>query len=138
MLDDYLSSITARLELWWNSFMAFLDKPVFGHGLGAFEQAYGPHRADHQWFMDSSILSSPYVAAGMSHNLPLQTLIEIGLIGFGLAVWFLFAVCKKGISIPILVALTICMIEFPEQNPATAMMIAVALGLSARLDSPPS
>ena len=127
MLSGYIASVTSRLEIWHNSFWAWLDAPFFGHGLGAFEQAYAPHRADHQWFMDGSVMASPYVTAGMAHNAILQSLMELGLFGTVLVVMF---VAKMGITIPILVGLAMAMIEFPEQNPATAMMLACAFGMS--------
>ena len=107
--------------------MAWLDAPFFGHGLGSFEQAYAPHRADHQWFLDSSVMASPYVAAGMAHNAVLQSLIELGLFGTVLVVLF---ASKVGWTLPVVAGAAMMMIEFPEQNPATAMLLACALGMS--------
>ena len=138
MLSDYTASILARCEIWWNSLLGWLDNPVFGHGLGAFEQAYAPHRADHQWFLDSTILWSPYAAAGMAHNVILQILIETGLIGLLLATLFLCEICRKGMTIPILICLSLAMIEFPEQNPASAVVLACILALSSPVSPQPS
>lgn len=125
-------SVLARLELWWNSLVAWLHSPVFGHGLGSFDAAYSPHRAAHKWFLDRSILDSPYTAAGMAHNVGLHALVEIGAIGAAIVAMFLFFTCRKGVTLAVVAAGAMAMIEFPEQNPATAMMIACALALSAK------
>lgn len=103
---------------------------MFGHGLGAFEPAYAPHRADHRWLMDHTIMPVPWNAAGMAHNTILQALIETGAIGLGLAGVFLYFALKTRIPPAVWVAIPICLIGFPEQNPATAILLACAVGVA--------
>lgn len=129
------SSIFARLELWHNSFVAWLDHPVIGHGLGAFEQAYAPHRAAHGWFRDGSILTTVWNAAGSAHNVILQALVEVGLVGAIIAGTFLWLILRRETSAALIAGAAMCLIGFPEQSPASAVMIACALGLACRLDA---
>lgn len=133
--ESVSSSLASRVELWLNSFYAWLDRPLLGHGLGAFEQAYAPHRSDHLWLIDSTILALPWNAAGQAHNVILQSLIEIGLVGTILAGVFLWTVLRMGISSALVATGVLCMIGFPEQNPASAIMIACALACASRVDS---
>jgi O-antigen ligase len=130
MAQSFTASVLARLELWWNSLMAIFDAPVFGHGMGGFEPAYSVHRASHAWFYDGTILAQPWAAAGMAHNVMLQSLIEIGLIGTALALWFTASVMRQAVRPAIAVAIAMSLIGFPEQNPATALFIACALALA--------
>jgi hypothetical protein len=131
--ETFLSSYLARIELWHNAVMAWLDRPFLGHGIGSFEQAFAPHRGDHAWFLDRTILDVPWYAAGAAHNAILQILIETGLIGLILCGVFLWTVGRCGISAVLIAALTMCLIEFPEQNPASAIFISCALGLASRV-----
>ena len=120
----------ARVEIWHNSFLAWLDAPILGHGLGSFEQAYNAHRAGHMWLINDSILTLPWNAAGAAHNVFLQSLIEVGLIGTALIWATIFMAVQRTITAVFIIILTMCLLEFPEQNPATALLIVCALGLS--------
>ena len=137
MLDALAASFWPRLEIWTNSILTWLDNPIFGSGLGTFETAYAPHRADHWTYFPEmgTVLQSLAVHAGAAHNEILQILVELGLIGAALIGWFLYCALKGTKSRArwcVWIAIAICLIEFPLQNPASAILIAVALGLSAR------
>ena len=131
-----LGSILPRIEIWTNSFIAWLDRPFFGSGLGGFEFAYAPHRADHMTVFPNmtTVLVSMGVHAGAAHNELLQGLVEIGLIGVLIAGWFIYRTLRNAGSerYAVYAVLAICLIEFPLQNPATAILAAVALALCSR------
>lgn len=133
--ESLVSSISSRLELWINSVFAWLDAPVFGHGLGSFDYAYAPHRIEHLRWFHHSILTHPNVSAGAAHNEALQVLVELGLTGLALACVFLFTVFRASRSSARWAALAtgvVAMVSFPLQNPATAILAAVILGVCAK------
>ncbi|MGC6475415.1 MAG: O-antigen ligase family protein [Parvibaculales bacterium] len=71
------SSVQLRLDMWYVSWLAFLDAPYFGHGIGSFFHIYMDKYA--ALGPDSGIsfkenLSNP-------HNLIILLLVEAGLIG---------------------------------------------------------
>ena len=132
-----------RIEIWINSILAFLDKPFFGQGIGGFEYGYAPHRADHWNFLPGmdTVLPNLGIHAGAAHNELLQALVEIGLIGVALSAWLLYRVLanSKSYARPMVyAAMAIALIEFPLQNPASAVLIALGLALCSRPDCFPS
>ena len=131
-----MSSVLARVELWINSIMAWMDAPIFGHGLGSFDWSYSQHRADHLAWMPTTILTTNTVSAGAAHNEYLHILVELGCVGLLLCALFVWLSVRRSASpavwaVGVLAAISV--IEFPLQNPATAVIAAVALGLTARL-----
>lgn len=128
-------SASARAELWLNTIASWLHAPLFGHGIGGFEAAYGLTRKTHQhWFpwLDT-IMTVPTVFAGAAHNEFLQALQQFGVYGAGLLAFFGWTMLRHrgplAAQIAILAATGCALVGFPAQNPATAIVIAVALGL---------
>lgn len=85
--------------------------------------------------MDGTILSLPWNAAGAAHNIILQSLIEIGLIGTIIAGFFVWLVIKQALSAPLIAVFAISLVGFPEQNPATALMIVCIFSLACQQSS---
>ena len=132
----------ARLELWYGGLAAWLDKPIFGWGLGSFEWGFGYHRNDWGYLAGSTILTTPNVLAGAAHNVVVQTLVELGLIGLACASAVVFLVLRHAKDANAMVALVIALaamtIGFPEHNPFTAALIAVAAGIAMPIVKLPS
>ena len=126
----------ARLELWFNGLAAWLDKPLLGWGLGSFEWGYGYHRFDFSQVSQATILNVPNVLAGAAHNAVVQTLVELGLIGFSAAlvvIWMVFRLAgDANAKVALAMALAAMMVGFPDHNPFTAALIAVAAGIVTR------
>jgi putative inorganic carbon (hco3(-)) transporter len=83
---DYELSIAPRIELWEASLRAFIGRPLQGYGLDTFAVATASFRTQ-----NTIHLNSP-------HNVYLQTLNDIGLIGFSLLYGFIFLVIVTGLS----------------------------------------
>jgi len=62
------------------------EKPVLGWGLGTFDATYPSHQSFH------SSLNMQF-----AHDDFLQVLVEMGLIGFGLIVWFVFVLYRRAL-----------------------------------------
>ena len=134
-----VKAIAHRLEIGINSAVLFLEKPLFGHGLGSFNFEYGRVQEAHLQFFPNmdTVLRPAAVFAGAAHNEFLQLGVDAGLIGVALA----FVLCgflvhrffmKKrdaldvGAAITLLIALGLSQISFPMQNPATGCMVVIA------------
>jgi O-antigen ligase len=75
-----------RLFITKDSIPIFLKKPVFGWGLGTFATIYPQYR---------SFYTTRFVNA--AHNDYAQLLVETGLLGFALMLWFLFRLYRQGL-----------------------------------------
>ena len=130
----------ARFELWYGGLAAWLDKPALGWGLGSFEWGYGYHRHDFGEVFGGTILSTPNVLAGSAHNVVVQTLAELGLFGLACAAAVVFMVLRyakdQNAKAALVIALGCMMVSFPEQNPFTAALIAVAAGVATAIPEP--
>lgn len=133
-------SVWARAELYYNTAVMVLDAPVVGHGIGSFNYVYSLFREAHldrfpEW---GTIMSLPQNFAGAAHNEPLQLLAEMGLVGFVLAgavLWLALRRAEPGPALWVLLtAAPLALVEFPLQNPATAFLATVALGMAGRND----
>lgn len=126
------SSVTERLELWYNTSVAFLAAPWFGHGLGSFDYVYPLYAERHLevFDFDRTVLDRITVFAGSAHNEFLQALFTFGVFGGGLIGWFVYEAVRraKGWRLAMLgVAGALSLIAFPFQNPATAFLVVAAL-----------
>jgi putative inorganic carbon (HCO3(-)) transporter len=72
--DDETGSRNARVALMQEGWKAFLDHPLTGVGAGQFQDYNPPERAE-LW--------------RETHNVELQVLAELGIVGFGVFVWLL-------------------------------------------------
>jgi tetratricopeptide (TPR) repeat protein len=83
--SDVMASWGGRVEAWGAAVRATWAHPVFGHGIGSFERAVGPHRTDHD-----------FRRWAVAHNDPLQWVVETGLIG---ALFMVIAAMAIGTSV---------------------------------------
>jgi len=83
LVSENVSVATSRHNIWRDSLRLFAANPIAGIGLGAFETAFPMYsQAD-----GSQVIE-------FAHNDYLQVLTDAGIIGGGLALWFLFAVAR--------------------------------------------
>ena len=135
-------AIAHRLEIGINSAILWLEKPLFGHGLGSFNFEYGRVQEAHLQFFPNmdTVLRPAAVFAGAAHNEFLQLGADTGIIGVVLAI----ALCaflthqfftKKrdaldiGASLALLIVLGLSQISFPMQNPATGCMAVISAAI---------
>jgi O-antigen ligase len=77
-------SVVTRREYWRASWRMFLDRPVYGVGLGAFPAVYPAYGRS----------SAKFERVEQTHNDYLQLLTDAGLIGCILGLWFLFEIIR--------------------------------------------
>lgn len=75
-----------RLKITKDCLRMFLQRPVLGWGLGTFPTVYPRYR---------SFYTNLFV--NEAHNDYAQLLVETGLVGFGLMLWFLFSLYRRGL-----------------------------------------
>jgi O-antigen ligase len=75
-----------RLQITNDSMRMFLQRPILGWGLGTFPTVYPAYR---------SFYTNLFV--NEAHNDYAQLLVETGLIGFALMLWFLFRLYQRGL-----------------------------------------
>lgn len=125
-----------REEIYRLGLAAVEDSPLVGHGLGAFEPAFRIYR-------DSSLTADPII--DLAHNVHLETLMDMGLVGAGLlylSFAAIFVICAWGLrnrqrdQIYPIVALSCAtliaghgFVDFSAQMPAIAMTLAFLLGI---------
>jgi len=132
--------IDFRTAVWRDTMPMVRDFPLFGVGLGAFEDVF-PHYQ-----------SPPWSAAAVreTHNDYLELLSSAGVVGFGLVLWFFAAVgwrLYKGLRmlppevLPLATALLAAIgamafqefFDFNLQIPANAILLTILIALLARL-----
>jgi len=121
-LVERLASLqnSARADLPWatrltidrDALRIFAQKPLMGWGLGVFGVIY-PHF--------SSL--STNLQVGMAHNDYLQLLVEMGAVGFAVALWFLVALVRSGFR----------KLNYGQSATNAAVTLAAVLGLSGVL-----
>jgi O-antigen ligase len=127
-----------RLEMTKDSLKMFSRRPVFGWGLGTFPTVYPSYR---------SFYTNLFV--NEAHNDYAQLLVETGLLGFGLMLWFLVRLYRHGlptshrwefqwdraVSLAAVLGCTGILlhsfVDFNLQIPANATLFYVLCGLAA-------
>ena len=132
-------SVVERAEIWINTAAMWWEEPAFGHGLGSYNREYPRFAEEHMAVLGpGTFMESPIGIVGAAHNDWAQLAAELGVIGLGLAGLVLLfawrdvadrwrALMAPIASIAILIVLSL--VGFPFQNPATAFVGAVALGM---------
>jgi hypothetical protein len=138
---DMQYSVTSRVEIWLGTWEAFRQAPIFGHGFGSWMHFYPPLQEHFLTILPNASLSQTELAGypPAAHLEPLQFLAELGVVGAVIAVGFLVSVARSGRRgevewaawLTLLVAAPVALIEFPLQQPPTALLVALALGLLA-------
>ena len=123
--DAIQGSIEARLEIWNAAVSMFFANP-FGVGLGGF---------DHDFFLYYERVPvshmKPVNYAGAAHNEILDVLCHLGVIGLLLVAWCIWSVWQRH-EVALWVLFGLCLIGFPLQNPATALLACCLLAESWR------
>lgn len=131
------ASVIGRLEIWHNTALVWFDHPLFGTGLGGFDWFYSEVQEAHVGLFDApSVINGGHVIVGAAHNEFIQCLTEFGLLGAALAGWCIWELSKgAGATLPLVVVGSLCLVGFPLQNPATALLFVLACGLQLRSQS---
>jgi O-antigen ligase len=127
-----------RLDITKDSLRMFFQRPVLGWGLGTFPTIYPHYRS----FYTNLFINE-------AHNDYAQLLVETGLVGFGLMLWFLVSLYRYGlptsrrwefqwdwaVSLAALLGCTGILVhsfvDFNLQIPANAALFYVLCGLAA-------
>ena len=124
------SSIPVRLGMWLRSYYAFLEAPIFGHGLGNFSTVY-----NEMALLNVNTQTIRWIDnTRNAHNIIIHNLVEIGLVGtiilLGPFVWFGITLLKRhpqhwatvAILSPILGHM---MTGYPHRQSAVPLMLIV-------------
>ena len=124
------SSMPDRLGIWLRSYYAFLEAPLFGHGLGHFASIYNDMALLHSDTQGYRWIDNTRNA----HNIIVHNLVEIGLIGtiilLGPFVWFGVTLLKRhpqhwatvAILAPVLGHM---MTGYPQRQSAVPLLLVV-------------
>ena len=142
--SELRDSIYPRIALNVNTFIMWLENPLLGNGAGSFSALYPLYQERHLAWLDvgKGFMSLKQTQAGAAHNEYLQLLTSFGLLGASIVLWFMFRLTKsvRNNKNPMVwiggAVAVICMInallEFPLQNPATAILAVIGLGFLAK------
>jgi O-antigen ligase/tetratricopeptide (TPR) repeat protein len=133
-------SVSFRAHVWRDTLPMLRDFPLFGVGLGAFQDSFPRYQ------------SPPWNPSEVreTHNDYLELLVSAGAIGFGTLAWFFATVARRlylGLRelppevLPVAAALAAAMsamafqefFDFNLQIPANAILFTILLGLAMRL-----
>jgi tetratricopeptide (TPR) repeat protein len=131
---------SSRIGYWRDALAIVRDFPVFGVGLGCFQDVFPRYQ------------SPPWQQASVreAHNDYIELAADTGIMGFGLALWFCIAAAvrlRRGLKeLPdehLLVAFALLgglaamglqeFFDFPLQIPANAVLFTILLGIAVRL-----
>ena len=147
--NGFRVSIYPRLALIINSLLMWLSQPIFGLGAGSYNYTYFLFQERHLEWLDlgTELFASKETTAGAAHNEYVQLLATFGLLGAGLVAGFAYSLLRglKGRPMTVYawcglaasgVWLLNALVEFPLQNPATALLAVIGLGFLARHGQP--
>ena len=142
---DLRDHIGIRAELDLNTGLMWLDRPLFGRGLGSFIEVYPIYKERHGDLMPyiNSAFESYITEAEAAHCDPIQLLAELGIVGFVPFLALVFValrnaalrirdpmICAGGIGLVVL--LSESLIEYPMQRASTTFLAVFALALAGR------
>ena len=147
-VSDRISSLTShnpdelhsdiRLKIYRDSLLMFRQHPVLGTGLGTFADVYPQYRS---FYTNQTV--------NRAHNDYLQLLTDMGILGFGAGLWFLFAASRRAVrktrnwsadvngavALAALLGITgilvHSLVDFNLQIPANAMLFFVMCSVAA-------
>lgn len=137
-------SIRAALDI--NGLHAFLDRPLWGHGIGSTEVIYPLYQDRHTaWItLPETLVESAEMFTGPLHNDFLQLAVDLGLVGAALAaalIWYGLKALRAatpprpayawGAAGTLAILVADMGINFPLQLPATSLLAALAGGILA-------
>lgn len=127
-------AVLRRLELAYDTLVMWLDYPVFGVGIGGFNYAYPLYQERHPDLIDGQTLTEINIYAGATHNEFVQALAVFGLAGFAMLCvigWMALRRTQNQYAfVAVAVMAGLASVNFPLQNPSTAILGVIALALS--------
>ena len=135
------SSLLYRIEFTHNTFLMWLDHPIFGVGLGGYNYSYPLYQEAHLKFLGISAVNGLGQYAGAAHDEYVQALAMFGVVGAAiLAAIIVLSLRSKLKRGPLEYAALISVgayagmsaVGFPLQNASTALIAVVALALASR------
>lgn len=88
-LDPYSTSKVERIYIWKSSIRIFFDHPITGIGIGTFPLVYPNYK----------LPEAHEVIVSFTHNLPLNLLVETGILGFLSFSAFVISLYQKGLRL---------------------------------------
>lgn len=138
-------STFARIPPIINSIVMWLHQPFYGLGAGSYNYVYPMFQERHLEWIDvgTEVFLSKERVIGAAHNEYVQLLATFGLFGAALVAGFAYSLLRglKGRPMTVyswcgLASLGVwslnALVEFPLQNPSTALLAAIGLGFLAR------
>ena len=126
-------AVLRRVELSYDTLLMWWDRPIFGIGIGGFDYLYPFYQERHPDLIDGNTISQIHVYAGAAHNEYVQALAVFGLAGFAILCAIAWH-CRKTQNTHAFVAVAVlaglASVNFPMQNPSTAILGIIALALS--------
>ena len=136
-----------RYYLWKDTFKMFLDKPVFGHGLGSFRALHPLYQsAEYKREREYGLASAHRKLKPLtehSHNDLLQYLAEIGVIGVALlllvptlGIWqnrkSVFSTTPDWALVGCILFGIYSFVDFPTRTPACLLLLSLTLSLALK------
>jgi len=133
-----------RYYLWKDTFKMFLDKPVFGHGLGSFRSLHPLYQsAEYKSERESGVASAHRKLKPLtehSHNDFLQYLAEVGVVGTVLlllvpvlGIWqnrkCLFSISPDWALVVCILFAIYAFVDFPTRTPACLLLLSLMMSL---------
>lgn len=142
-------STFARIPPIINSTVMWLHQPFYGLGAGSYNYVYPMFQERHIEWLDvgTEVFIIKERVIGAAHNEYVQLLATFGVFGAALVAGFAYSLLRglKGRPMTVyswcgLVSLGVwslnALVEFPLQNPSTALLAAIGLGFLARHGQP--
>ena len=136
-----------RYYLWKDTFKMFLDKPIFGHGLGSFRALHPLYQsAEYKRQREAGVTSAHRKLKPLtehSHNDLLQYLAEIGIVGVGLlllvptlGIWrnrkSVFSISPDWALMGCILFAIYSFVDFPTRTPACLLLLFLILSLALK------
>lgn len=136
-----------RYYLWKDTFKMFLDKPIFGHGLGSFRALHPLYQsAEYKRQREAGVASAHRKLKPLtehSHNDLLQYLAEIGIVGVALlllvptlGIWrnrkSVFSTSPDWALMGCILFAVYSFVDFPTRTPACLLLLSLTLSLALK------